>query len=304
MNIDEHKISKFMKPHFHKVPSKLENSFSLRYDVQPNFGIVWHYHPELELHYIIKGEGVQFIGDNISNFSAGDMILLGENLPHTWRCKEEYFQEDSNLHTEAFVLHFLPCCLGRDFLSLPEAYLIPKLFEEAKKGLKIKGKAKDKLSSLLSKLLVSRDLERIILIVSILKVLVETDEKEVVSSAYAYNQHNKLEMARLDKIYSFALENYKRDINLQEIASIVNMSITSFCRYFKLLTKKTFYEFLIEVRISHVCRALIENKLTTEVICFECGFNNVSNFYRHFKKVKKMTPFEYKKKYLLNASVS
>lgn len=293
-----------MKPHFHKVPIKLENSFSIRYDIRKNFGTIWHYHPELELHYIIKGEGLQFIGDNVSNFKAGDMILIGENLPHTWRCKEEYFQETSILKTEAFVLHFLPGCLGKDFLNLPEAYLIPRLYEKAKKGLYIKGKAKERLSYLLTKALKATSLDRLILIISILKELAETEEIEYVSSAYAYNQPNELEMARLDKIYSYTLENYKNEIRLHEIASIANMSVTSFCRYFKLVTKKTFYEFLHEIRISHVCRALVEDKLTTEIICFECGFNNVSNFYRHFKKVTKMTPLEYKRKYLLNFSTN
>jgi mannose-6-phosphate isomerase-like protein (cupin superfamily) len=80
-----------MKPLFQKVPVKLESSFSVRHDVRPNFGGIWHYHPELELHYIIRGEGVRFIGDNISNFSHGEIVLVGENLPHTWRCKESIF---------------------------------------------------------------------------------------------------------------------------------------------------------------------------------------------------------------------
>src|SRR6478752_8575385 len=108
-----------MKPHFHKVPQQLESSFSIRRD--SSFGSLWHYHPELELHYVIKGEGVRFIGDNISNFSPGEILFMGQNLPHTWRCKEEYFQEASNLQVEAIVLQFLPTCLGKDFLSLPEA---------------------------------------------------------------------------------------------------------------------------------------------------------------------------------------
>src|SRR3954454_2165183 len=118
-----------MKPHFHKVPQQLESSFSIRRDF--SFGSLWRYHPELELHYVIRGEGVRFIGDNISNFSSGEIVLLGSNLPHTWRCKEEYFENNPSHDVEAIVIHFLPDCLGRDFLSLPEAYMIPKLLEKA-----------------------------------------------------------------------------------------------------------------------------------------------------------------------------
>ena len=134
-----------MKPRFHKVPITHENSFSVRHDIAPNFGTIWHYHPELELHYTLQGKGVKFIGDNISNFSGGEMVLLGENLPHTWHCKEEYFRGNSDLVTEALVLHFNPNCLGRDFLSLPEAYRLPQLFGKAKKGLLIYGETKAKI---------------------------------------------------------------------------------------------------------------------------------------------------------------
>ncbi len=288
-----------MKPHFHKVPVALQSSFSIRHDVKPDFGNIWHYHPELELHYIIKGEGVRFIGDNINNFEPGEMVLLGENLPHTWRCKEEYFQNNPSLKTEAIVMHFLPDCLGKHLMNLPEAYLLPKLFEKAKGGMIISGTTKEKLVSLMQSAIEATNLDRIIILLSILKTLAETDEYQtIVTSKNTFYQSNESETLRINKICNYTLSNYKKDITLEEVASLSNLSITSFCRYFKLMTKKTFYDFLIEIRVSHACRFLIENKLPTEVICFDCGFNNVSNFYRHFKKVTGMTPLDYKRKYL------
>lgn len=288
-----------MKPHFHKIPATLQSSFSIRHDIKPDFGNIWHYHPELELHYIIKGEGVRFIGDNISNFTPGEMILLGENLPHTWRCKDEYFQHNPDLNVEAMVIQFLPDCLGKYLLNLPEAYLIPKLFEKAKSGMVIHGKAKEKLAELMKSSIEATNLDRIIILLSILKTLAETDEFEtVVTGKSTFYQSNESETMRINKICTYTMTNYKNDITLEEIASLSNLSITSFCRYFKLMTKKTYYDFLIEIRVSHACRFLIENKLPTEMICFDCGFNNVSNFYRHFKKVTGMTPLDYKRKYL------
>lgn len=287
-----------MKPHFHKVPITLQSSFSIRHDIKPDFGNIWHYHPELELHYNIKGEGVRFIGDNISNFAADEMVLLGENLPHTWRCKEEYFQNNPDLNVEAMVIHFLPDCLGKHLLSLPEAYLIPKLFEKAKSGMIIYGKAKTQLAELMEKAIHATNLERIIILLTILKTLAETDEFELITTKNTFYQSNESETLRINKICTYTLTNYKKDITLEEVASLSNLSITSFCRYFKLMTKKTYYDFLIEIRVSHACRFLIENKLPTEMICFNCGFNNVSNFYRHFKKVTGLTPLDYKRKYL------
>ena len=287
-----------MKPHFHKVPAQQQSSFSVRHDVKPNFGKIWHYHPELELHYVIKGEGVRFIGDNVSNFSAGEIILLGENLPHTWRCREEYFAAGSALEVQAIVIQFLPECLGRHLLCMPESYLIPRLFERAKKGILLSGSAREQIASLMLSAVEATNLDRLILLLSIFKVLTETEEYSSIASAHAFYKSNESETMRLNKIYSHTLSHYNRPITLQEMASLSNLSVTSFCRYFKLLTRKTYYDFLVEIRISMACRFLVEDRVPINMVCFECGFNNVSNFYRHFKKVTGMTPFGYKRKYL------
>jgi AraC-like DNA-binding protein/quercetin dioxygenase-like cupin family protein len=282
-----------MKPHFHRVPVRSENSFSIRHEQAPGFGTVWHYHPELELHYLIKGRGVRLVGDNISNFSDGELVLLGENLPHVWR-----MEEGSNEGVEVIVIHFLPDCLGSGLLQLPEAYLVPRLFERAKKGLVIEGRAKEKVVQLMYQAVNAQNLDRLIILLSIIKILAETPEKKSITSGHALYKSSDVETLRLNNIYEFTLANYRNDISLQQVAGIANLGITSFCRYFKLMTRKTYNDFLVEIRISHACRLLIEDRLATEVICFECGFNNVSNFYRHFRKVTDMTPLEYKKKYL------
>ena len=287
-----------MKAHFHKVPLEPANSFIIRFDPKPLTGNLWHYHPELELHYIIKGEGTQYIGDTVSNFSDGQMVLLGQNLPHAWRCKAEYFEENSPLTTATYVLQFDQSCLGADFLNLPEAQGVPILFEKAKQGLIINGEAKVKIAELLKVLEKAKNLNRIILLLQIIKILTDTNEFTTISPGYA-NSHlsNLSEMHRLEKIYSYVLTNYGNDINLAEIADLANLSPSAFCRYFKTMTNKTFFEFVIEIRISNACRALIDNKQSTQMICYECGFNTLSNFYRHFNKVTGMTPFAYKKQY-------
>ncbi|UTA67135.1 AraC family transcriptional regulator [Emticicia sp. 21SJ11W-3] len=287
-----------MKPHFHKVPTNTGHSFSIRHDIKPNFGSIWHYHPELELHYVIKGEGVRFIGDNVSNFSSGEVLLLGENLPHTWRCNKEYFQGNADLQVEAIVMQFMPDCLGGDFLNLNEAYAIRKLYEKAKQGLLIKGNTAQRLKTLMEGAVNAGPLQRLVILLSVLELLTESDELEMITAANAFYQSNEMETVRLNNVCSYTLANYAKDISLEDIAAIANLSTTSFCRYFKLMTHKTYNDFLTEVRVSHACRALIENKLSIEIICFDSGFNNLSNFYRHFRKVKGTTPLEYKKQYL------
>ncbi len=288
-----------MKPLYRKIPAKLESSFSARHDVMPNFGNVWHYHEELELHYTIRGEGVRFIGDNISSFAPGEIILVGEKLSHAWRCRDEYYENNPEYNIEAIVLQFLPDCMGKQLLQLPESYLLPKLFEKAKSGLIVKGETKNRVAELMHHCVEETGFGKVIALLQILQVIAESDECEtIVKTQTTFHQSNEADNIRLNNIFNHTHAHYKEDITLEDVANIANLSITSFCRYFKTMTRKTYYDFLVEIRISHACRLLVENKLPTEVICFECGFNNVSNFYRHFKKVMGLTPLEYKKRYL------
>src|SRR5690606_12138735 len=161
------------------------------------------------------------------------------NLPHTWRCKEEFFEGNENSSVEAYVLHFHPTCFGKDFLRLPETYFIPYLFEKAKKGMKIKGKTKEELGRILEASVHSDSFDRMIHLLSIIKILSETDEYETIAPAYAFSHLSNLsEMARLQKIYNYTLGHYKDKIILEDIAAMAHMRPTSFCRYFKTMTKK------------------------------------------------------------------
>ena len=291
-----------MKPHFHKVPSQLESSFSIRRDTC--FGSLWHYHPELELHYLIKGKGVRFIGDNISNFSPGEILLLGENLPHKWHCREDASRDMSEYGVEAIVLHFSSNFMGNDMLLLPEARLLPLLFEKAKKGMVINNKSREKLIPLIEAASRAENLDRLIALLSILQVLSETKDYYPVTREQSFYQSDKYETERLDIVCSYTMANYSQHITLEKIASISNLTATSFCRYFKLMTNKTYYDFLTEIRINHACYFLIEDKMSIEQIADKCGFYNISNFYRQFKKVIGVTPLTYKREYLMTEKFS
>jgi len=286
-----------MKPHFHKVAVPLQSSFSVRHDKLPNFGKLLHYHPELELQYVIKGEGIRLVGDNVSHFTAGEVVLLGENLPHGWRAKEQELTDGADYAVEAIVIQFSPNCLGKEFFQLPEAYLIPRIFESAKKGLLVHGESAEQIRQLMIELSTAGRFERILYLLKILQIISEKEEVTTIASAHAFYKVTDHESLRLNSVIAYALTNFKKDINLDEIAVIANLSVNSFCRYFKSMTNKTFLDFLTEIRISHACRMIIEDRYAIGVICYECGFNNVSNFYRHFKRFTGLTPFEYKRKY-------
>lgn len=286
-----------MKAQFHKVPLLSHSSYFVRHDHSPQYGCDWHYHPEMELVYIVEGSGERYIGNDISRFAAGEIILLGENLPHVWKYDDEYL-ENGTQQAEALVIYFRTDCLGKDIFNLQETHSLSALFEKAKSGLLLTGVAKDKVASLMEIAVNATDLERIIILLSILKTISESEETLIVSKQQEYTWKKDYNRARLNDICNYTLSNYKNDISLCEISAVSHLSVTSFCRYFKSMTKKTYYNFLNEVRVSQACKLLIEDRYSTSLICYECGFNNISNFYRHFKKVMGLTPHEYRQKYL------
>ncbi len=286
-----------LTPKLHIVPKALDNAFSLRHDVLPHFGTVWHYHPEIELHYLIKGEGTRFIGDHIGHFYKDDMILMGSNLPHTWKCNLS--DTATNDHVEALVLHFHPECLGKEFLNFSETQGINKLNELARNGLIIHGASKEAIKELLWMMKTEGGLNKLIYLLRIFNVLLENQEYEVLSNSLEYSKFNKLDENRIDRIFSYTLQNFKEKIFIEDVAKLTNLSVTSFCRYFKITANKSYFDFLTEVRLNHACRLIIETDYTIQHIAIDSGFENTSNFYRHFKKVKGITPKEYKAGFLM-----
>lgn len=281
----------------HKITDHAQRSFIAWHQREAFFGLDWHYHAELELHHVIQGKGIRFIGDNVSQFKEGDLILLGQNLPHFWKSSDEYLA-GKNLVSEAIVIQFLPETFGRDFLSLSESFLLPELFDRAKAGLVIAGHTKQKVVALMQKALHSQSLDSLVVLLEMINTIAKSEDVKKIASFNAFSQTYESDTLRLNEIYRYTLNQYNRDLSLEEIAAIANLSVTSFCRYFKAMTKKTFNDFLTEIRISHACRMLIEDKLKVDQICFACGFNNVSNFYRHFKRVQGLTPLQYKRKFV------
>ncbi|CAG4993239.1 HTH-type transcriptional activator RhaR [Dyadobacter sp. CECT 9275] len=286
-----------MKPQLLKVPKDLQQSFSIRRDVVLYFYNRWHYHPEMELVHIEQGSGTQFIGDNIQNFQNGDLLLIGPNLPHYWRCDEKYFKGESDLYAQATVLHFLPDLFGKTFLNLPENKSIKDLFQKAQWGIKLLGDTSEKVKRLMQSLLDHSSGNSIILLLEILETLAQCPEVKMLSNTYYHQEFDAYDTDRINEIYKYSLSNFHKKISIEEIAGVANISPHSFCRYFKSRSRKTYSQFLLELRIGHACKLLIEEKLSVAQICYESGFNNFANFNKYFKINTGMSPLQYQKNY-------
>jgi AraC-like DNA-binding protein len=286
-----------MKPTLLKVPTQIEYSFSIRKDIGKRFYHLWHYHPEAELTWIQQGRGTRLVGDRIENFREGDLILLGSQLPHMWRSDGIYYREDSEQKAEAVVLHFREDFLGSSFFQLPEMKILKDLLEKAKRGLKISGATQQEVSRYMSQLFDLEGIDRITVLLSILKTIALSKETEVLSGASFHFSYDEVDTQRINQIYAYTLHHFGNPITIEEIAAVANISPHSFCRYFKAKTRKTFFQFLHEVRIGHACKLLIEDKLSISQICYESGFTNVAHFNRKFKEMIRTTPLQYKKQY-------
>ena len=291
-----------MRPQLLKVSREPGHSFSVRRDLVPYVNNRWHFHAEVELIHFKKGQGTQFVGDNIKRFKAGDVVLVGANLPHYWRFDNPYFEEDPEASTDVRVAHFNENFWGETFLHLPENLHLKTLLERAKRGLQVEGEALRIVPELLERLLEADGMPRILLLMEALHTLAESDELQCLSSLGFKHNLPDTEHERVNLIYEYSLKNFKRVIQLDEIATVANISPNSFCRFFKSRTRKTYSRFLIEIRVGHACKLLIENNLSIKQVCYESGFNNFTSFYKYFKLITGNSPLGYQREFMASST--
>ncbi|MDB5115480.1 MAG: transcriptional regulator [Mucilaginibacter sp.] len=282
-----------MKPQLLKVSNDYVHSFSSRQDKVPYINNHWHYHPEVELIYFKKGNGTQFIGDSIQRFQSGDVILLGTNLPHYWRFDDVYFENDEN--SDVSVIHFCENFWGDAFLQLPENGIIRSILEKAKRGIQIMGDDKHQLGKLVETIVHTEGPKKIMLLMEALIGIANSKQSSVISSIGFRNDFHQSENDRINAIYDYSIANFKRKIQMEEMAAVANISPNSFCRYFKSRTRKTYSQFINEIRVGHACKLLIENKINVKQICYESGFHNFASFHKYFKSITGKSPLTYQK---------
>ena len=286
-----------MKAHLLKIPRIADASFSFRQFKQSNINNRWHFHPEIELIHIHQGLGTQFMGDSIQRFKADSVVLVGSNLPHFWRYDDVEVSEEDPLYST--VLHFTETLWGEHFLNMPENMLIKSLFQHSKRGLLLSGNTQITVIDFLEKIKNAQGTYRLIYLLECLVAIAIAPEEEVMPlSSIGFNyQSSASELERINSIYDYAFKNFQERIPLETIAAAVNLVPSSFCRYFKSKTGKSFTDFMLEIKVGHACKLLQENKMNVKSICFEAGFNNFTSFHKHFKSITGFSPQNYQKAY-------
>jgi len=287
-----------MKPQLLKVSSHPVNSFNARRDNVPYINNRWHYHSEVELIYFKKGNGTQFIGDSIKRFRSGDVILVGAHLPHYWKFDETYFNEDQKNNADVIVVHFNENFWGSTFLNLPENKSLKVILEKAQRGVVVQEKSKKPIGEMIESILFSEGPRRLILLMESLLAIEANANPNLLSSIGFRHNFEETEKDRINAIYNYSLTNFKRKIPMEEMAAVANISPNSFCRYFKSRTRKTYTQFISEIRVGHACKLLIEDNMNVKQICYESGFQNFASFHKHFKMITGKSPLNYQKSFL------
>lgn len=279
-----------------KIPSN--KVFVIKELKEAYLDVYWHAHEEYQLNVVLKGRGTRYIGDHMKPFKEGDLVLTGPNLPHVWRSDNAYFLPENGLKTHDIVIYFPESFLGADALQKEEFEEIGKLLAKAGRGLEITGPTNKVVTKMMKELVHQKGGASIIGLLEILEVLAHSPDLVPITQIDYKSKYPAHEKDKISEILEYILQNFKKKITLQEVASLANMSESAFSRFFKTRVNKSFSDFLGDVRISNARKLLQDENLNISQVCYESGFPTLSNFNKQFKDRIGKTPLNYKKQYI------
>lgn len=282
-----------MKPLHIKENTPSDSSFMLKHKEFKHFPVSWHYHSELELVLKVESSGEMIVGNYVGNFHNGNLFLLGENLPHFWKNDEAYYQAN-DLKAVSVVAHFEKNFLGDVFFKVPEMQSIDAMFKRAKRGIFFGQEITQYVKPKIEDMLHSSGFNRILALLEIFNVLALSGDYTLLATEGFTHDISLQQSEPLKKVYEYVMTNFKDEISQTEVASKVGMNISAFSRFFHKSTKKTFTQFVNEVRLSYACRLILEDELNISQIAYESGYRNLSNFNTQFKSVFNKNPTDYK----------
>jgi len=281
---------KTLKPSFEVVEPSFGSSFyySKYVENENNKAHLWHYHPEIEMVFVNGGAGKRQIGSHVSYYTDGDLILIGSNLPHCG------FTDTHTGNKNETVIQMKADFLGSGFMALQEARWLTELFDKAKGGIAFGEKTKKKVGPLIEAMETQAPFEKLLTLLGVFKVLEKTKDFKILNAAGFSIETQVQDNDRINMIFNYVKDHFQQQISLEEIAEMSAMTVPSFCRYFKKITKKTFTRFVNEYRVVHASKLLGEKNLGITAISYESGFNNFSHFNKIFHEFTGKSASEYR----------
>jgi AraC-like DNA-binding protein len=254
-----------------------------------SFYAMFHQHEEIQISYIKEGEGTLIVGDTVNYFSEGDIVVLGEQIPHVFKSKSN----QKNI-SQMFTIFFNRSSFGKNFFEIEELSSLDSFFRRSENGFRVNSNLNE-IRSILEELKLSSKIDRFIRFFQLLS-LINSSEFSTLSTFVFPKKYNDNEGKRMRVVFEYSINNLHEEIKLDTIAAKAAMTKNAFCKYFKKRTNKTYITFLNEIRIEEACKSLLSNEdISIAAVAESCGFKNMANFNRKFKQVKGMTPSDFKR---------
>jgi AraC-like DNA-binding protein len=275
------------------TPLTKGDCFTLLSRVKSEFDFPLHYHEELELNFILNANGAKrVIGDHMQEIDDAELVLVGSNLPHVWlthKCKSKEIRE--------ITIQFHKDLLDEKFLRRNQLNFIRGMLEKSSRGILFSKKTIEQITPRLIALNQKQGFDSVLELISILHDLSTSRNMQFLSDSTFNNAEFSHNSRRIEKVFEYMNQNFDKPVSLSEAAKIANMTDVSFSRFFKKRTGITFIDSLMEMRLGQASRLLIDTTQSVAEIAYNCGFNNISNFNRIFKKKKNCTPKEFRLNY-------
>lgn len=277
-----------MKPIPFQIPQTRKEVFRVQSERLPHFYDKLHQHNEVQFTLILFGEGTLVAGDYVGRFAAGDVFVIGKQLPHVFRSDKHYF--DGGFEVGSISIFFDESYAGISFWETDEMRSAKQWLAQSGPGFVVEGTTQQRAATSMIEMEKAVGLMKLIKGFELVKILSESKELRKMSLQEGKQFSKELLSERMERIMSFSFQESQRAITIEEVAALVALTPSAFCRFFKLRTRKTYLTFLNEIRLSQACQLLITTDYSVSEICFRVGFNNLSHFNQSFRKVKGCTP--------------
>jgi AraC-like DNA-binding protein len=286
-----------VQPDLELVSVRRDESFKAWYHGFPYRTVRWHFHPEFEIHLIVATTGKMFVGDYIGGFAPGNLVLMGPNLPHNWVSE---VPEGVTIAQRNLVVQF-----GQDFVahcteSFPEWRTLEALLADSRRGVSFGPQTSALIQPLFMELLEARGLRRIVLFLSMMEILLNASDRELLASPAYQIDPTSYASTRINHVLSYIGKNLASELRESDLAQLAGQSVSAFSRYFRRHTGLTFVQYVNRMRINLACQLLMDDELSVTDICYKVGFNNLSNFNRQFLTAKGIPPSKFRRFQQLN----
>jgi AraC-like DNA-binding protein len=280
-----------MRVSYEDIRPDTDSSFRLLLTPRLEDVFLWHYHPEFEIVYIEGASGTRHVGQHLSRYEGSDLVFIGPNIPHL------NFDYGVRTAHEKVVVQMKEDFLGKDFLQRPELGDIRRLFDQARHGLAFNGESKRVVGERLKRLSGLGHFAQLLELLQIFQLMAQAEEATLLHAKPIAHGYNLKEQQRLKKLDRFIEENYRRKLEMQEVAELTHLTPAAFCRYFRKMTRLTFTDYVNQYRIVEAKKLLLLGHNVTEA-CYASGFQNLSYFNKTFKKITGDNPLQFKRRHL------